>query len=343
MHDLVAIGDIVSDAFIRISPSSGAEKLGQPDTPDYKLALPFAEKIPYESVEVVHAVGNSANAAVSAARLGLKSALVANLGDDQNGLDCLKRLHEENVDTGFVTSHYGGKSNYHYVLWYEDDRTILVKHEKFEHVLPDMSEPKWLYLSSLGEDTLQYHKQIAEYLNTHPAVNLAFQPGTFQMPASTRDGEPTRGGKLGKEALADIYKRSKIFFCNVGEAERILGINTLGIEELLKRMKDMGPEIVVITDGPKGAYAYDGTQTLFQPPYPDPKPPFERTGAGDAFASTVVSALTLGKDLATALAWGSVNSMSVVQEVGAQKGLLTQSQIEGYLKSAPADFSAKKI
>lgn len=330
MHDLVAIGDIVSDAFIRISSESGAGTSGSFGDKDYKICLPFAEKIPYESVEVVPAVGNSPNAAVSAARLGLKAALVSNLGEDQNGIECLKRLHEEGVDTGFVISHYGKNSNYHYVLWYGDDRTILVKHEEYDYNLPDVGETKWLYLSSLGSSTLEYHKEISQYLSEHPGVSLAFQPGTFQM-------------KLGRETLKDIYTRAKILFCNVEETERILGIETLGIQELLKRMKEIGPEIVVITDGANGAYAYDGTEMLFQTPYPDPKPPLERTGAGDAFASTVVSALALDKDLKTALSWGAVNSMSVVQEVGAQKGLLSQSEIEKLLQAAPEEFKVKTL
>ena len=108
-------------------------------------------------------------------------------------------------------------------------------------------------------------------------------------------------------------------------------------------MHRLGPKIVVITDGPAGAYACDGNDTWFMPPYPDPKPPFERTGAGDAFSSTVVSALGLGKSLPEALAWGGVNSMSVVQEVGAQKGLLSREKLEEYLKNAPADYKARKI
>jgi sugar/nucleoside kinase (ribokinase family) len=76
---------------------------------------------------------------------------------------------------------------------------------------------------------------------------------------------------------------------------------------------------------------------------PDPKPPYERTGAGDAFASTIACALALGKTLPEALQWGGINSMSVVQEIGAQKGLLTQEKIEEYLKQAPESYRARKI
>ena len=80
-----------------------------------------------------------------------------------------------------------------------------------------------------------------------------------------------------------------------------------------------------------------------QTAYPDPKPPFERTGAGDALASTTVSALALGKNLEEALQWGMVNGMSVVQQVGAQKGLLNRGEIEEYLKTAPKTFQIEKL
>lgn len=327
MHDFVAIGDIVTDAFIKLKDASVSCDVNREHC---TITMAFGDKIPYESVEVVRAVGNSANASVAAARLGLKSALVSNIGDDQNGKECLDSLKKDTVATGFVTVHESKETNYHYVLWYEDDRTILVKHQEYERTFPDVGNPKWLYLSSLGGDTLGYQKQIIEYLKSHPDISLAFQPGTFQI-------------KLGKDELKDIYARTNIFFCNVEEAERILSLNTLDKTELLKRVHTLGPKIVVIHDGPKGAYAFDGTNMWHQPSYPDPKPPFERTGAGDALASTTVSALSLGKNLKEALQWGMINAMSVVQQVGAQKGLLFQDQILEYLKNAPEDFKPKKI
>lgn len=327
MHDFIAIGDIVSDAFIKLKEASVHCDI---DTDQCTITMPFAEKIPYDSVEVVNAVGNSPNAATAAARLGLKSALITNMGKDEEGKKCLEKLQSENIDTQFISVHEGIKTNYHYVLLYEADRTILVKHEEYPYRLPEIGEPKWVYLSSLGNTTETYHQEIARYLNTHPNIQLAFQPGTFQL-------------MLGYEKLQDIFKRTKVFVCNVTEAEKVLEIDTLGINELLKRVKELGPEIVIITDGAKGAYAYDGTTIYEQSLYPDPKPPVDRTGAGDAFASTAVSALALGKDLSTALQWGAINSMAVVQEIGAQKGLLTLPKIEEYLKKAPAEFQTKTI
>ncbi|OHA91303.1 MAG: hypothetical protein A2758_02475 [Candidatus Zambryskibacteria bacterium RIFCSPHIGHO2_01_FULL_49_18] len=326
MHDFIAIGDIVTDAFIKLKDASVHCDINNEKC---QICMAFGEKIPYQSVEEISAVGNSPNASIAAAKLGLKSALVSNLGDDSLGHECLETLEAANVDTQYVTVHAGKKSNYHYVLWYESDRTILIKHEKYDYKLPDFGIPKWTYLSSLGPSAMIYHSEILKYLNEHSEINLAFQPGTFQISASSE--------------LKGIYKRTKIFFCNIEEAERILDIDTLGIKELLNRVKELGPEIVVITDGPNGAYAYDGANIYFQPAWPDQKPAYDRTGAGDAFASTTTAAIALGLDLPMALKWAAINAMSVVQQLGAQKGLLSRTQIEDYLKSAKPEFETKVL
>jgi sugar/nucleoside kinase (ribokinase family) len=286
--------------------------------------------VPYEDVFIAPAVGNASNAAVSASLLGLKTALLSNIGDDKEGMDCLDTLKKIGVNTDLIKINAGMKTNYHYVLWYESDRTILIKHEIYPYTLPEINNPKWIYFSSVNETAFPFHYAIADYLDDHPETKLAFQPGKFEI-------------KLGKEKLQRLYKHAKIFFCNVEEAKKILGLDSLEIKDLLTKVHDLGPEIVVITDGPKGAYAYDGTEYLFMPPFPDIKPPFERTGAGDAFSSTVVSAIILGKTLPEALAWAGINSMSVVQEIGAQKGLLSKEKIEEYLAKAPESYKAKKL
>ena len=336
--DFIAIGDIVVDAFINLKSARVSNEKGHPE-----LCLSFADKIPYEKIDIIPAVGNSANASISVSRLGLTSALVTNIGADDNGRICQRVLEKENVSTDFIKIHPDKKTNYHFVLLYKADRTILVKHSEFDYHLPEIGKPQWIYLSSLAENSLAYHTEIANYLKENPSVKLAFQPGTFQM-------------EFGYEKLKNIYQTTEIFFCNVQEAKRILGevqptilsdcFNSerkIIIIRLLQEMKQLGPKIVVITDGPEGAYAYDGEKILFIPMYPDQQPPVDRTGAGDAFASTVTCALVKGKSLEEALFWGPINSMSVVQYVGAQTGLLTQEKLEEYLKNAPKDYKASSI
>ncbi len=324
MYDLIAIGDTATDVFIRLEEDSRAKVDGTPDTPEYRLSLPFAAKIPYHEAVTLSGVGNAPNASVAAAKIGLRSALVAHVGKDEAGEETIATLKKAGVETQFIVSEEGKSTNYSYLLWFKDDRTILRRNEEFKYVLPDLGTPSWLYVSSIGSETLAIYDELVDYLEAHPEVKLAFQPGSKEIP-------------LGQK-LARLYKRADIYFSNVEEAGAILGITTLGTEELLKRFHELGPKIVVITDGPKGACAYDGTTITRQMPYPDEKPPYERTGAGDAFSSTTVAALALGKDLKTAMQWGAINSASVVQCIGAQEGLLSHGKIEEYLKKAPEGF-----
>lgn len=327
-YEFVAIGDTVTDAFIRIKD---AVVHCSEDKEHCEICFRFADKVPYEDVTIVPAVGNSANAAVAAARLGLNSALVSNVGDDYFGKECLDALAAEKVGTEFISIHRGQKTNYHYVLWYQDDRTILIKHEAYPYALADFGSPKWIYLSSLGGNSSEFHDSVINYLETHPEIKLAFQPGTFQM-------------KMGIDGLKKAYERAEVFICNKEEYQRILKkSDEHDVKVLMALMHEQGPKITVLTNGPKGAYASDNVSTYFMPAYPDPKPPYERTGAGDAFSSTFVVALALGMSMEDALRWAPVNSMSVVQQVGAREGLLTREKLEEYLKNAPADYEPKKM
>ena len=333
-YDFIAIGDTVTDAFISIKQASVYAEHDQDGdgTVDQELCFINGAKIPYESVTIIPAVGNAANAAVAAARLGLRSAFVSDVGEDDHGKEILATLVKQGVDTRFVRAHAGMQSNYHYVLMHNAERTILIKHERYPYKLADVGSPKWLYFSSVGEDSLAYHEEIAAYLASHPDVKLAFQPGTFQI-------------KMGKDALKELYARTEAFFSNVEEARIILKTNEPKPENLPKMMSALGPKISVITDGPKGAYAYDdySGKTYFMPPYPDPNPPVSRTGAGDACSSTITVALALGLPLTTALQWGPINSMNVVQHVGAQTGLLPRVELEKYLAERPENYIAQEI
>lgn len=330
-YDFVAIGDIVIDAFIELNKDEADVSIDM-DTGRKTLLMNFGGKLPYNDVTVVNAVGNSPNAAVSAHRLGLKSAIVTNVGHDRNGKDCVDTLRTEGVHTDYVKVHEGKGTNYHYVLRYGPERTILIKHEHYPYSLPDFAEPpRFIYFSSIGEHGVDFHFQIADYVKANPETKLVFQPGTFQI-------------KLGPEKLKEVYEVTEIFFCNKEEAQAILNTTDQDVPTLIRRFKELGPKMPVITDGPNGAYVVDENDIAWHMPmYPDPAPPVDRTGAGDSFSSTFTAAIAMGKTPAEALAWGPVNSMNVVQHIGAQAGLLSKEQLEKYLADAPDFYKAKQL
>jgi len=325
-YDFVAIGDITTDAFIKLKD---AEELV--DHGVRELCVRFGDKVPYEEVTEIRAVGNAANASVAAHRIGLSSALVTWIGHDDNGANCLETLKAQGVSDEFVTTEEGKKTNYHYVLMYGPERTILIKHESFTYHLPEFQEPpRYLYFSSISESAKEFHHEVARYVAAHPETKLVFQPGTFQI-------------KLGAEELKDIYAVTEIFFCNKEEAQSILGTTEGDLKKLMEGIRALGPKIVVVTDGPNGSNILDESGAWHIPMYPDPAPPVSRTGAGDATASTTVAFIELGMSAHEALLRGVINAASVVQGVGAQTKLLPKDEIEAWYAKRPQGFEATPL
>jgi len=326
-YDFVAIGDITTDAFIKLKDAEELMNHGVRE-----LCVRFGDKVPYEEVIEVRAVGNAANAAVAAARIGLSSALIARVGEDENGRNCRETLKGNGVADEYLETQKGLPTNYHYVLWYGAERTILVKQTKFTYSMPAFeSPPKYIYLTSLGESAKEFHHDVARYCAGHPETKLVFQPGTFQI-------------KLGAQELKDLYAVTEIFFCNKEEAQTILNSKETDVKKLMAGLHALGPKIVVVTDGPNGSNIMDTTGAAWHMPmYPDPAPPVSRTGAGDATASTTTAYIELGLPVHEALMRGLINAASVVQGVGAQTKLLKHDEIEAWYAKRPADFQATAL
>lgn len=329
--DFLAIGDVFIDTFIELEDAHVSCDINHANC---TISMRFGDKIPYKNETTVVGVGNAGNAAVATARLGFSSALLAMTGNDDDGEKIWKSHINEGVSTAFMQKIPGMTTNNAYVLQFGAERTILVKQEAYPYTVPEKvladNMPKWIYLTSIGKSTTQFHHNLVKWLVAHPEVKLAFQPGTFQM-------------QLGAAELADVYKRTDAFFCNKEEAQRILNLPTADFPELHKAMRALGPKMIVITDGVNGlTYSENNTEWFFLPMYPDPKPPVSRTGAGDATSSTITAYLAEGMPLSEAVLRGPINSMAVVQHVGAQTGLLSRTEIETYLKNAPAEYVLTK-
>ncbi len=71
---------------------------------------------------------------VGAARLGLKTAIITAIGDDHYGREIIDLYRKEKVGTEFVRINQGKPTNYHFVLTYHAERTILIKHQEYQYV-----------------------------------------------------------------------------------------------------------------------------------------------------------------------------------------------------------------
>lgn len=311
--DIISIGDSTVDFFLDIDE---ATVLCEVNKKNCKLCFNYADKIPIKKVTIVSGVGNAANLAVGSSRLKLKTALYTILGNDESGQEIANQFKREGIAQDYIVFDKKGGTNHSTVLNFKAERTILVFHEHRDYRLPKFAETKWIYFSSLSAGHEKIHQPIINLIKKNN-IKLGFNPGTFQL-------------KEGIKVLAPIIKITETLILNKQEAQRLLATKVTDIKKLLIGLHKVGAKIVVITNGPQGSFVYDGKHihslSIFNSPV------IERTGAGDSYSTGFISALASGKDIPTAMRWGTVNASSVVQKIGAQKGLLTKTQLVNLLK-----------
>ena len=320
MFDIISIGDCVVDAFMFINDF---EIRCDVDKENCKLCVNYADKVPVEKFKLCSA-GNANNNAVGSARLGLKTAIYTEIGEDNNGKMIVDSLRKEGISLDFVNLNKGANTNLHSVISYQGERTIFVYHEKRDYKLPKFEEaPKWIYYTSLAEGFEPFQEELVGYLAANPSVKLGFNPATFHL-------------KAGLEVLRNIIKLTEVIFVNKEEAKRLLGIDEkkhMSFEDLHKEIAKLGVKISVITDGPKGSTVYD-SKAFYQLGLYD-VPIVERTGVGDSFATAFIAALFYGKGIEEALKWGTVESSGVIQKIGPQEGLMTKAELDAILAKNP--------
>lgn len=312
MFDLVSIGDIKLDVFISLENCKEKCSLKKKN-----VCFNFGEKISID-VQDEQVAGSAPNVAVALSRLGKKSAVISNMGKDDTFQKAIRFLKKEKVSSKFVKAHAGEKSAYSAVLNLKGEKTILVSYIEKEYLLPKI-KTKWLYLSEMGSKNNKLYKEISKKITKEKTL-LGFNPGNKQV--ANR-----------KPNLFTLIKKTQVLFVNVGEAQLILKTKSRNIKKLLTELKKLGTKEVVITDGRKGSYGFDGKSMVKCPMFPGPR--IEATGAGDSFAAAYIGARMRGEDMSTALKWGSVNGAEVVLHVGPTPGLLTQNQITTRLKENP--------
>ncbi len=313
--DLLTIGDIAIDLYMKISDKDGLPEEGRGGAP--KICFFHGSKIPVEHFETAVA-GNSFNVAVGGQKLGLKAAIYTEIGDDENGEKVEKELEKLGIETNLCVKTRGDNTNVNSVIIYGDDRTIFSYHAKRTYQVRKWKKPKWIYYTSMGDGFEEFQKGLNMYVQKNKGVGIAFNPGTIQM-------------KRGLLSFKDFLGVVDILFLNKEEAVALVGAGEP--EELHKKLRGLGPKMTVITDSKNGATCDDGNGIKHQPSYSDERPVADKTGAGDAFASGFLSAIFYGKPAEVALKWGVVNAGSIIKEIGTTKGLRTKNEIEDIIKA----------
>ncbi|MFA6525428.1 MAG: carbohydrate kinase family protein [Patescibacteria group bacterium] len=265
--------------------------------------------------------GGGCNTSVSFARLGLRNACWITVGNDREGDSIINDLKDEGVDTKYVQRNSKLSTGFSFITIAEkskDHVAFLYRGSNNASIFPKNAakilKTQWLYVSSLtGKTWLNNAHSIVKFIK-ESGTKLGWNPGETQL-------------KAGKKKLSSVLKVTDVLFINKDEAiELVLSAGMIpkqinNARVLTKIIQGWGPKIVVITDGRKGAYVYDGKNSYYSKVID--RKVVDTTGAGDCFGSSFVAGMVhFNGNIEKAVRLCMLNTASLVQKTGAQNGLI---------------------
>lgn len=316
MMDILLIGDSTIDEFLKIDE---AEVSCAKDEINCKISLPFGSKIGVTEYKT-NIAGNSINTGAGLAQLGIKTAIDTEIGNDWSGNQIVSELKKRNINTTYVNLNENKITNVHQIIFFQDERTILTYHEKYNYQIKNWDpKPKIIHYSSQAGNFENYMNSLIEYLSQNRDIMVTFNPGSTQM-------------KMGPEKLNNFLKITDILFVNKEEAFLLTGLKEIKDQHL--ELEKRGVKMSVITDGKNGSSVYSLGNTEQLGILDEKLTVKDKTGAGDAHSSGFLAAIFYNKSLKEALMWGTLNSAYCLTEIGAVNGLLSKNQIEEKVKTA---------
>ncbi len=320
-YDVITIGGTTMDAFMKLGDSH--DKYHFDEEKEY-LCFRQGAKINVERYDFSMG-GNATNVAVGLSRLGIKTTLCSEIGDDEFSIKIRNSLAKENIERLFMVQKPGA-SNFSVIINFKGDRIIFDEHVQRDNDFEIVdATAKYVFITSLGNKWHDAYKKALDFA-TQQNAKIAFNPGNPQF-------------KEGKEIIHEILQKTDYLFVNKEEAEQLL-FNHYGekdddsadyIQKLATKLQKIGPKVVVITNGQDGSFCLDEKGEFHSQPML-PGKPIERTGAGDSYTAGFLAAMVHGLSIPEAMKWGATNAASVVAQIGAEAGLLTKDQMEEKLK-----------
>lgn len=290
------------------------------------ITLPLDEKLSAKAIRVGLG-GGGANAAVAAARLGLRVGLVSSIGRDDVGAQVEQALKQEGVDTTFLSHVSLEQTGISLSLLDEScgQQSSLYAGgaNRFLDLTEDVQKTfhttAWVYITSFGEAREENLGILAEALEQEN-TRLALAPGAGDL-------------RNGRSFFSRILPRTEILILNEKELPAFWGEEVRTTEDAATRLIADGVRMVVITRGGQGAALYTAHDSFSVPAVVSSV--LDTTGAGDAFGATLVASLSQEDDLERAVARAAINAGSVVSTHTAQTGLLTESVLEDKMRRTP--------
>lgn len=335
MPRVLCIGDSSINVFLQIPQS--AENVTVDEVNRF-MNFRLGSKTQLEK-EVVTFGGNALNVTVGLARQGIEVDFCSLVGNDIDGERVVQFLFNEGAElqqkTGKNLLRFDNvkqqnvKTNIGYVINFKSERFLLIDTSEKQYNLNflnplDLSS-EWIFLSSVGPSYESFFQELL-VLKREKGFKLVYNPSSNEL-------------KKPVETYIEMIKASDILFVNKKEAGKISAFpinspNTSStssssavsspvsdgeMQVLLQKLYDLNKGVVVITDGVRGSFAYDGKTAYFE--VSSGTPAVEKTGAGDAYESGFLAEYLKTGDIQAAMKNGTANAGSVIKFIGATEGL----------------------
>jgi ribokinase len=268
--------------------------------------------------------GKGANQAVAAARLGVKVAIVARLGDDGFGLQTLENFKTQGVNASFVEQLPDVPSGVAPIFVDGEGRNfiVIVPGANME-LTPSDLEP--------ARETIRRAKAVVCQLEIkQETVRAAFEIAREAGVMTVLNPAPAATLIDGLLPLADLV------LPNETELNLLTGMPVSTLPEVKVAAQELirqGAKEVIVTLGERGAMRVTPTWAVHHAAVK--LKPFDSTGAGDAFIGALVAQLVSGIKMPMAINFANAAAAISVTRSGTQTSFATRAEVEG----APAPES----
>ncbi len=309
MFDTISIGSATLDIFLKssqfqivdnLNSNPTASKLPSAETVVAGLCLPYGSKVNVDDF-AMQSGGGATNTAVALARLGFRSAAIAEMGYDLPAEVILNELAKEGVNTSLMVQEANEQTAVSALLVSDEGGRSIVTSRGASRMLTiedidlNQLQAHWIHISSLGNIPLL--TKIAQHCKQQ-RIRFSWNPGGAEIQAMAD----------GVLHLHEIYPT--LLCVNEEEAQAIAGAGY---------NLEAAASIVVITNGREGGRYYENNHWANYEV--QPVKVVQETGAGDAFLSGMVAAYLHDRLTPEAIEWGKAQSASVIQHMGAKTGL----------------------
>lgn len=323
MKKILCIGSSTKDIFF---PTKEGKIIDTPEDITSNRKIEFELGAKYRIADRHEALGGcAANVAAGLSVLGIKAACYTAIGDDTTGEWIRNEFLRTGVDVNLLEIKKNSRSDLSAIIIDQKsgERTIFSNQEANEKLKINeesiLSYP-WIFIGDLGGE---WEKSLDDIIS--PVIKNGTQVAWNPRQSNIHEN----AGKI-----ISVLKYCEILFLNKDEAIEIVSCANKSISEnqlneeakLVEFLKELGPKMVALTDGARGAWIFNG-EKLINVLALRVDDVCDTTGAGDAFSSGFLGAYMLGKKLEECAKWGIANSSNVVRHYGASEGLLNEEKI----------------